>query len=214
MLCGKWESYPREFAKCRRCRKAKYCGKECQSTAWSEGHRFWCSAKEGEETEDLTPAEPNQGRGTDGPIRDVVTPARPERERIRPERERAARERNTVISLYPPGPPAQPPPVTMQIQGTRQRVAALPSMAGPPSPNAYMQMQRRRRAETVSGATTVIGMTPNGRPVYRHEVPWLADGRGRDGDEGGNNAAAQRHARMDNMIWESSPQGDNDMVLG
>ncbi|TFK96702.1 hypothetical protein BDV98DRAFT_302714 [Pterulicium gracile] len=34
MLCGKWESYPREFAKCRRCRKAKYCGKECQSTAW------------------------------------------------------------------------------------------------------------------------------------------------------------------------------------
>ncbi|KAJ7221849.1 hypothetical protein B0H12DRAFT_1031381, partial [Mycena haematopus] len=42
MLCGRWEEYPREFAKCRRCRKAKYCGKECQSTAWSEGHRFWC----------------------------------------------------------------------------------------------------------------------------------------------------------------------------
>jgi hypothetical protein len=49
VLCGRWESYPREFAKCRRCRKAKYCGKECQSTAWSEGHRFWCSAKEGDE---------------------------------------------------------------------------------------------------------------------------------------------------------------------
>lgn len=47
MLCGKWESFPREFAKCRRCRKAKYCGKECQSRAWSEGHRFWCSAREG-----------------------------------------------------------------------------------------------------------------------------------------------------------------------
>ncbi|KAI0781755.1 hypothetical protein C8Q75DRAFT_796057 [Abortiporus biennis] len=46
MMCGKWESFPREFAKCRRCRKAKYCGKECQSTAWSEGHRFWCSAKD------------------------------------------------------------------------------------------------------------------------------------------------------------------------
>ena len=45
-MCGKWETYPREFAKCRRCRKAKYCGKECQSTAWSEGHRFWCSAKD------------------------------------------------------------------------------------------------------------------------------------------------------------------------
>jgi hypothetical protein len=49
VLCGRWETYPREFAKCRRCRKAKYCGKECQSTAWSEGHRFWCSAKEGDE---------------------------------------------------------------------------------------------------------------------------------------------------------------------
>lgn len=49
MLCGRWEAYPREFAKCRRCRKAKYCGKECQSTAWSEGHRFWCSAKDGDE---------------------------------------------------------------------------------------------------------------------------------------------------------------------
>ncbi|CAI2161378.1 19919_t:CDS:2 [Funneliformis geosporum] len=42
MACGKWESYPREFAKCRRCRKAKYCSKACQSKAWSEGHRWWC----------------------------------------------------------------------------------------------------------------------------------------------------------------------------
>ncbi|KAJ3877702.1 hypothetical protein F5051DRAFT_315050, partial [Lentinula edodes] len=49
MLCGRWEEYPREFAKCRRCRKAKYCGKECQSTAWSEGHRFWCSAKDADD---------------------------------------------------------------------------------------------------------------------------------------------------------------------
>jgi hypothetical protein len=46
VLCGRWETFPREFAKCRRCRKAKYCGKDCQSTAWSEGHRFWCSAKD------------------------------------------------------------------------------------------------------------------------------------------------------------------------
>lgn len=48
-MCGRWEAYPREFAKCRRCRKAKYCGKECQSTAWSEGHRFWCSARDADE---------------------------------------------------------------------------------------------------------------------------------------------------------------------
>ncbi|KZT58131.1 MYND domain-containing protein, partial [Calocera cornea HHB12733] len=43
MSCGRWEEFPREFAKCRRCRKAKYCGKECQSRAWAEGHRFWCN---------------------------------------------------------------------------------------------------------------------------------------------------------------------------
>ncbi|KAG8847973.1 hypothetical protein FRC20_002656 [Serendipita sp. 405] len=49
MTCGKWERSPREFAKCRRCRKAKYCGKECQSKAWSMGHRYWCSAREGGE---------------------------------------------------------------------------------------------------------------------------------------------------------------------
>lgn len=42
MSCGRWETFPREFAKCRRCRKAKYCSKECQSKAWQEGHRFWC----------------------------------------------------------------------------------------------------------------------------------------------------------------------------
>ncbi|KAG0178316.1 hypothetical protein DFQ28_004573 [Apophysomyces sp. BC1034] len=42
MHCGKWERYPREFAKCRRCRKAKYCSKTCQSRAWGEGHRWWC----------------------------------------------------------------------------------------------------------------------------------------------------------------------------
>ncbi|ORX89435.1 hypothetical protein K493DRAFT_318667 [Basidiobolus meristosporus CBS 931.73] len=42
MSCGKWERYPREFSKCRRCRKAKYCSKICQSKAWADGHRHWC----------------------------------------------------------------------------------------------------------------------------------------------------------------------------
>ncbi|KAI8149717.1 hypothetical protein BJV82DRAFT_589031 [Fennellomyces sp. T-0311] len=42
MRCGKWEKQQREFAKCRRCRKAKYCSKACQSQAWADGHRWWC----------------------------------------------------------------------------------------------------------------------------------------------------------------------------
>lgn len=62
VMCGKWETYPREFAKCRRCRKAKYCGKECQSTAWSEGHRFWCSAKDVDE-DGVTGANGSAGKG-------------------------------------------------------------------------------------------------------------------------------------------------------
>lgn len=49
--CGKWEEVPRQFAKCRRCRRTKYCSKECQKGAWGS-HRFWCvAADEGKEAE-------------------------------------------------------------------------------------------------------------------------------------------------------------------
>ncbi|KAI9798255.1 MAG: hypothetical protein M1825_005388 [Sarcosagium campestre] len=41
--CGKWEKYTRQFAKCRRCRRTKYCSKECQKSAWVY-HRHWCVA--------------------------------------------------------------------------------------------------------------------------------------------------------------------------
>ena len=39
--CGRWEQYTRQFAKCRRCRRTKYCSKECQKNAWVF-HRHWC----------------------------------------------------------------------------------------------------------------------------------------------------------------------------
>ncbi|EXJ55691.1 hypothetical protein A1O7_08620 [Cladophialophora yegresii CBS 114405] len=39
--CGKWEEFTRQFAKCRRCRRTKYCSKECQRESWSM-HRHWC----------------------------------------------------------------------------------------------------------------------------------------------------------------------------
>lgn len=41
--CGKWEEYTRQFAKCRRCRRTKYCSKDCQKSAWVY-HRHWCRA--------------------------------------------------------------------------------------------------------------------------------------------------------------------------
>ena len=94
MLCGRWESYPREFAKCRRCRKAKYCGKECQSTAWSEGHRFWCSAKDGDEeaTEQMVGDQPSgpgsAGDGGDAAATNVGTTTATMRAERRAERER------------------------------------------------------------------------------------------------------------------------------
>jgi hypothetical protein len=39
--CGKWETCPREFAKCRRCKRTKYCSKNCQLKAWGY-HKHWC----------------------------------------------------------------------------------------------------------------------------------------------------------------------------
>lgn len=39
--CGTWEKFPRQFAKCRRCKRTKYCSKECQLKAWGY-HKHWC----------------------------------------------------------------------------------------------------------------------------------------------------------------------------
>lgn len=115
VLCGKWETFPREFAKCRRCRKAKYCGKECQSRAWSEGHRFWCSARE-EETENSGNSQPRAEAGTTSnqAASDVETgdgsngASRAERRQAR-ERERqrvTAAAAAAVAALVPHGSPA------------------------------------------------------------------------------------------------------------
>lgn len=39
--CGKWEDHPKQFSKCRRCKRAKYCSRECQTKAWVF-HKHWC----------------------------------------------------------------------------------------------------------------------------------------------------------------------------
>ncbi|SSD60367.1 uncharacterized protein SCODWIG_02128 [Saccharomycodes ludwigii] len=39
--CGRWEQYPKQFAKCRRCKRTKYCSRDCQLKAWTY-HRYWC----------------------------------------------------------------------------------------------------------------------------------------------------------------------------
>ncbi|KAG6849176.1 hypothetical protein H0H93_010741 [Arthromyces matolae] len=107
MLCGRWEAYPREFAKCRRCRKAKYCGKECQSTAWSEGHRFWCSAKDDDEAPANSAGTSSSTATSNGASAGDGDARRERRERERREREREReRERGGTIRgepVYPGG---------------------------------------------------------------------------------------------------------------
>ena len=39
--CGKWEQTPREFSKCKRCKRTKYCSRDCQMRAW-HCHKNWC----------------------------------------------------------------------------------------------------------------------------------------------------------------------------
>lgn len=156
----------------------------------------------------------------DGPDGSAVARAERRAERERLARERAAAGIPVPVNQVQLVPPNVPPPAPSTVQPTRQRVTALPPNVPQPVPSPTSQtyaLRNRRRAETVSGATTVIGMTPQGRPVYRHEVAWLADGRGRDSDEGtggGTPGPAHPHPPLANMIWETAAQGDNDIVLG
>ncbi|GBE87751.1 hypothetical protein SCP_1104280 [Sparassis crispa] len=143
MLCGKWETFPREFAKCRRCRKAKYCGKECQSTAWSEGHRFWCSAKDPEEDGDH-----HHGHG-EGSSRSAVTTTaggtvtgraerRAERERERHARAVAAEARLAEhLGVRAPGGTVQNPMRTaVSAIGIDPNATLAALNAPPPTPRA------------------------------------------------------------------------------
>lgn len=143
VLCGRWEQYPREFAKCRRCRKAKYCGKECQSTAWSEGHRFWCSARDadeegGDKERGGETAQPTQAHHTQiideaGDIRLVpngdatgtanqVSPRAERAARRERERERMLRDLDNDLAQRLPGFTTDPMFVPVSIA---QRAAAM-----------------------------------------------------------------------------------------
>lgn len=222
MLCGRWETYPREFAKCRRCRKAKYCGKECQSTAWSEGHRFWCSVKEGDEAEEPTEhqhgTEHGHGEGADEtPASVAAAEAAQARAERRAERERQLREReriggtiaaNHVVPQHL-NPPVNPPPVAAQMT-VRPRGAALPpaNQAVVPqprrgSPSGFGTIQNRRRAETVSGVVDT-GATRETR-IMLVQNAWQPPARRRGGGEDGGRGQE---------MWDLTPPGGDDMVLG
>ena len=89
MLCGRWEAFPREFAKCRRCRKAKYCSKQCQSKGWQLGHRFWCSSRNDDaETKEKEKELGNTTLPTHGTVEQGPTaaePSRPPQQQLQPD---------------------------------------------------------------------------------------------------------------------------------
>lgn len=229
MLCGRWETYPREFAKCRRCRKAKYCGKECQSTAWSEGHRFWCSAKEGDETEEPTdhPHGANHGHGEgngETPASVAAAEAAQARAERRAERERQLREReriggaiaaNHIVQQHLLHPPVNPPPVAAQLTvrprgvvlpPTNQPQPVIPQVRrGSPSGSGFGTIQNRRRAETVSGVVDT-GVIRETRMMIVQNV-WQPLPRRRGGEVREDGGRGQE-------MWDLTPPGGEDMVLG
>lgn len=226
MLCGRWETYPREFAKCRRCRKAKYCGKECQSTAWSEGHRFWCSAKDGDETEEPT-EHPHGGHGDrngETPASVAASEAAQARAERRAERERQLREReriggtipaNHIVQQHMLQPPVNPPPVAAQLT-VRPRGVVLPPTnqpqpvvpqvrRGSPSGTGFGALHNRRRAETVSGVVDTSAIRETRMMIMQNVWQPLPRRRGGEVREDGGRGQE---------MWDLTPPGGEDMVLG
>ncbi|KAG1741586.1 hypothetical protein EDD22DRAFT_307406 [Suillus occidentalis] len=227
MLCGRWETYPREFAKCRRCRKAKYCGKECQSTAWSEGHRFWCSAKDGDETEEPTehPHGADHGHGEgETPASVAASEAAQARAERRAERERQLREReriggtipaNHIVQQHMLHPPVNPPPVAAQLT-VRPRGVVLPPTnqpqpvvpqvrRGSPSGTGFGAIHNRRRAETVSGVVDTSAIRETRMMIMQNVWQPLPRRRGGEVREDGGRGQE---------MWDLTPPGGEDMVLG
>lgn len=177
VLCGRWESYPREFAKCRRCRKAKYCGKECQSTAWSEGHRFWCSAKD---TSDI----PLQSHGSRAGDDDDTDP--PPSGSHPP----TARSPTHPVALNNSGVEYPTPPITLERRGSNStstvrtsrrerererdstsRSAGSTSVAPPPS-----SMIPTRDLEAMVFSTQITSAASNSRYLVPPSAPPSVNG--------------------------------------
>eukprot|EP00698_Gefionella_okellyi_P008940 TRINITY_DN2243_c0_g2_i1.p1 TRINITY_DN2243_c0_g2~~TRINITY_DN2243_c0_g2_i1.p1 ORF type:complete len:272 (-),score=40.91 TRINITY_DN2243_c0_g2_i1:85-900(-) len=43
--CKRIEDYVGEFQRCSRCKQERYCGRECQKTAWRNGHKTECAVQ-------------------------------------------------------------------------------------------------------------------------------------------------------------------------
>jgi len=234
VLCGRWEQYPREFAKCRRCRKAKYCGKECQSTAWSEGHRFWCSARDTDEdggdrdreghhrpdhqfhghtqimdeTGDIRVIPNGDNAAAHGPGASQVSPRAERAARRERERERRLRELGHDMAQRPPGFVIDP----MYVPVTIARRAVVPQATQthlvPTSP--IEALQRTGPVAGPSGAMMTEAAVQQQQRLQDHhhrivDSDWLYVAPPR----------AQTEAGPSRNSWHVDISGDeSDMILG
>lgn len=153
MYCGRWESFPREFAKCRRCRKAKYCSKQCQSKGWQMGHRYWCSARsEDDDSRRPSRAVAPEPRGS-VPMAEVPTVVPQHIER----------------APVPPAPPAEPaPPASMPP------MPPMPPMpAAEPHRARYPSTLRPPDGPALPSALRVASQNPGLRGVSTASVETL-----------------------------------------
>ncbi|KAF7291902.1 DNA helicase [Mycena indigotica] len=170
MLCGRWEEYPREFAKCRRCRKAKYCGKECQSTAWSEGHRFWCSAKEGD---DPAPETSIASTSNVVPVSVTIQPPAAAAGGVDTQDRRDRRERRERDGRLVSPPPSSPETATVREFPIPIQVAAGAVIGGAPvtinnataGPSRETQTHAAGRRPVIPGRQTTHPLGPIGSPA-------------------------------------------------
>ncbi|KAJ2777200.1 hypothetical protein H4R18_005280, partial [Coemansia javaensis] len=101
LKCQRWERHPNEFSKCRRCRKAKYCSKECQSSAWQEGHRYWCTERNPSGATMPTPMDSN-ATAVPTPPPPPPPPAPPQQQQQQQPQQQQQQQQQTQ-------PPQQPP---------------------------------------------------------------------------------------------------------
>ncbi|KAI8329751.1 hypothetical protein BC941DRAFT_476122 [Chlamydoabsidia padenii] len=147
MHCGKWEKYPREFAKCRRCRKAKYCSKTCQSRAWGEGHRWWCVERTHSST---TTHPPNATTTAADPIMNEETTPHIHLDEPTTQQQQTQQQSDPVgLGLEPQEPQDQEQQQQQQQQGTLDQQQLLPNHQ-----SLLFYHRRRRNSRSAQSLTS------------------------------------------------------------
>lgn len=199
MLCGKWEKQPREFAKCRRCRKAKYCSKQCQSKGWQMGHRFWCSARNDDEHPDAK--DKSKEKTGAGELRGDVP--------MEGEQADALQRRHVGVGEGIGMQQDQQPDAMPTLQAGHAHVSPPPLFpAGRAPQRVYPGEVPRRHASTSSSLTPTAQTTHGGRRVVSAIPTHLQPPSSDDPDSGGSRS---RTISAASSGGEQSDMSDDEM---